>query len=93
MVRVYFNPDYTLDSPLTDDDVKIENLQHIADVDVNDLREAFELCQNTDQPWTSKSEVKPDAVVADGTRSVAPGDVLEFEGEWYLVGAADFQRI
>jgi len=93
MVRVYFNPDYTLDSPLTDDDVKIENLQHIADVDVNDLREAFELCQNTDQPWTSKSEVRPDAVVADGTRSVAPGDVLEFEGEWYLVGAADFQRI
>ncbi|SDG17375.1 hypothetical protein [Chitinophaga filiformis] len=93
MVRVYFNPDYTLDSPLTDDDVKIENLQHIADVDVNDLREAFELCQNTDQPWTSRSEVRPDAVVADGTRSVAPGDVLEFEGEWYLVGAADFQRI
>jgi hypothetical protein len=93
MVRIYFNPDYTLDFPLTDDDVKIENLQHVADVDVNDLREAFELCQNTDQPWTARSEVTPDAVVAEGTRSVAPGDVFEMEGEWYLVGPADFQRI
>ncbi|MCF6403018.1 hypothetical protein L3C95_09050 [Chitinophaga filiformis] len=93
MVRVYFNPDYTLDSPLIGDEVKIEHLQHIADVDVNDLQEAFELCQNTDQPWTNKSEVTPDVVVADGTRSVAPGDVLEFEGEWFLVGPADFQRI
>ena len=93
MVRVYFNPDYTLGSPWADDEVKIENLQHIADVDVNDLREAFELCQNTDQPWTGRREVTPDAAVAEGTRSMAPGDVLEFEGEWYLVGAADFQRI
>ncbi|WP_149698626.1 hypothetical protein [Chitinophaga sp. CF418] len=57
MVRVYFNPDYTLDSPLIGDEVKVENLRHIADVDVNDLQEAFELCQNTDQPWTSRSEV------------------------------------
>lgn len=93
MVRVFFNPDYTLDSPLIGDEVKIENLQHIADVDVSSLEEAFEICQNADQPWTSKSGVKPDPIVADGTRSVAPGDVLEFEGEWYLVGPAGFQRI
>jgi hypothetical protein len=93
MVRVYFNPDYTLDFPLIGDEVKIEHLQHVADVAVNDLREAFELCQNADQPWTARSEVTPDAAVAEGTRSVAPGDVFELEGEWYLVGPADFQRI
>lgn len=93
MVRIYFNPDYTLDFPLTGEEVKIEHLQHIADVDVNDLQEAFELCQNTDQPWTGRREVTPEAEVAEGTRSLAPGDVLEFEGEWYLVGTADFQRI
>jgi hypothetical protein len=93
MVRVYFNPDYTLDFPLSGEEVKIENLQHIADVDVSDLRQAFELCQNSDLPWTARGEVTPNAVVADGTRSVAPGDVLELEGEWFLVGPADFQRI
>ncbi|PWV45872.1 hypothetical protein [Chitinophaga sp. S165] len=93
MVRVYFNPDYTLDFPLTGNEVKIENLQHVADVDVNDLREAFELCQNADQPWTARTEVTPDTAVAEGTRSVAPGDVFELDGEWYLVGPADFQRI
>lgn len=93
MVRVYFNPDYTLDFPLTGDEVRIENLQHVADVEVNDLREAFELCQNTDQPWTDRTEVTPNNAVAEGTRSVAPGDVFELEGEWYLVGPADFQRI
>lgn len=75
MVRIYFNPDYTLDFPLTGEEVKIEHLQHIADVDVNDLREAFELCQNTDQSWTARGEVTPNARVAEGTRSVAPGDV------------------
>lgn len=93
MIRVYFNPDYTLGFPLTGEDVKIENLQHIADVDVSDLREAFEICQNEDLPWVSREEVTPDPLVADGTRSVAPGDVLELDGEWFLVGPADFQRI
>lgn len=93
MVRVYFNPDYTLGFPLTGDEVKIENLQHIADVDVADVREAYEICQNTDQPWTAREEVTPNTVVAEGTRSVAPGDVLELDGEWFLVGPADFQRI
>jgi len=93
MVRVFFNPDYTLESPLTGDDIKIENLQHIADVDTSDLREAFEICQNSDLPWTTRSEVTAEAIVAEGTRSVAPGDVLELEGEWYVIGTGDFQRI
>jgi len=93
MVRVFFNPDYTLESPLAGDEIRIEHLQHIADVDTFDLREAFELCQNSDLPWTTRSEVTANATVAKGTRSVAPGDVLELEGEWYLIGSADFQRI
>lgn len=93
MIRVYFNPDYTLGFPLTGEEVKIENLQHIADVDTSDLREAFEICQNEDLPWVNRQEVTPDPLVADGTRSVAPGDVLELDGEWFLVGPADFQRI
>jgi hypothetical protein len=93
MVRVYFNPDYTLGFPLSGDEVKIEHLQHIADVDASDLREVYEMCQNTDQPWTSRSGVTANPIVVEGTRSVAPGDVLEMEGEWYLVGTADFQRI
>ncbi|MBW8683382.1 hypothetical protein [Chitinophaga rhizophila] len=93
MVRVYFNPDYTLGFPLTGEEVKIENLQHIADVEATDLREAFEICQNMDIPWTGRPEVTPNAIVVNGTRSVAPGDVLELDGEWFLVGPADFQRI
>ena len=93
MVRVYFNPDYTLGFLLTGNEVKIENLQHIADVDTADLREAYEICQNTDLPWISREDVTPDPLVAEGTRSVAPGDVLELDGEWFLVGPADFQRI
>ncbi|SFD62341.1 hypothetical protein SAMN05518672_102663 [Chitinophaga sp. CF118] len=93
MVRVYFNPDYTLASPMTNGEVKMENLQHIADVDASDLRTAFEICQNTDTPWTEQQEVNPEPAVAEGTRSIAPGDVLELDGEWYLVGANDFQKI
>lgn len=93
MVRVYFNPDYTLASPMTSETIKVENLQHIADVEVADLRAAFELCQNSDLPWTELPEVHPEAVVANGTRSVAPGDVLELDGEWYLIGSNDFQKI
>jgi hypothetical protein len=89
MIRVYFNPDYTQGSQT----IKIENLLHVADVDVPDLRTAFELCQNSDTPWTDQPEVTPLAAVAEGTRSVAPGDVLEMEGEWYLVAANDFQKI
>ena len=93
MVRVYFNPDYTLASPMTSEEVKIENLQHIADVDVPDLRTALEICQNTDTAWTEQPEVTPEAAVAAGTRSVAPGDVLELDGEWYIVAFNDFQKI
>jgi hypothetical protein len=93
MVRVYFNPDYMLASPMTSEEVKIENLQHIADVEVADLRAAFEICQNTDTPWTEQQEVKPEAAVATGTRSLAPGDVLEMDGEWYVIAANDFQKI
>jgi hypothetical protein len=93
MVRVYFNPDYTLASPMTSEEVKVENLQHIADVDVYDLRTALEICQNTDTPWTEQPEVTPEAAVAAGTRSVAPGDVLELDGEWYVIASNDFQKI
>ena len=93
MVRVYFNPDYTLASPMTNEEPKLENLQHIADVEVSDLRTAFELCQNSDIPWTELQEVTPEPAVAAGTRSVAPGDVLELDGEWYVIGSNDFQKI
>jgi hypothetical protein len=89
MIRVYFNPDYT--SATTE--VKLENLLHVADVDVADLRTAFELCQNTDLPWTELPEVQAEAAVAAGTRSVAPGDVLELDGEWYVITSGDFQKI
>jgi hypothetical protein len=93
MVKVYFNPDYMLASPMTSEIIKVEHLQHIADVDVPDLRTAFELCQNSDLPWTELPEVLPVAAVAGGTRSLAPGDVLELDGEWYLIASNDFQKI
>jgi hypothetical protein len=37
--------------------------------------------------------VHPEAAVANGTRSLAPGDVLELDGEWYLIASNDFQKI
>lgn len=94
MVKVYLNPDFTLDSFLVNGDVKIENLQHVADVDAMSVEEAFEVCQNTDGSWLNNPSVhRAQNIITEDVRSIGPGDVLEKDGEWYQIGPIGFKKI
>jgi hypothetical protein len=91
MVKVFFNPDYTQTALATD--VKIEDLVFIADIATHELKAALDIGQNDDQPWTRHPLVTPAEGVREGTRSIATGDVLQLDGEWFMVMALGFEKI
>lgn len=91
MVKVFFNPDYTQTAMPAE--VKIEDLEFIADIATHELKTALDIGQNGDDPWTRHPLVTPASQVREGTRSIAPGDVLQLDGEWFMVMALGFEKI
>lgn len=92
MVRVFFNPDFT-EAMLMNRDIREENLQYVANIEVESLEAAREIGQNSDFPWTAHPLVTPNSRVLNGTRSISIGDVLEKEGEWFMMVQSGFQKI
>lgn len=91
MVKVFFNPDYTQTAMPAD--VKIEALEFIADIATHELKTALDIGQNGDEPWIRHPLVTPAAQIMGGTRSISPGDVLQLDGEWFMVMALGFEKI
>lgn len=84
MVSVYFNPN----SMQTSRNGRIDQsrLLHVADVDVETLNQAFHAMQNGRDEWVDhpRVTVKP-GLEETIARSLSPGDVLEQDGQRYLL--------
>lgn len=93
MIKVYHNPDsLKLNDPYQDKSIVGKNitqvdfskLLHVADVETNDLKEAFKSTQNIAGSWTYNKNVKP-KVKRQDARSSNMGDVLELDGKMYVI--------
>jgi hypothetical protein len=101
MVKVYHNPKFLniavalkMDSSVLVEDLKAD-MVHVADVFTDDLDEAFEWTNNIDTPWTKLGTLQGNlkAYVNGPCRSTSVGDVMEKDGDLYLVLPAGFLKL
>lgn len=62
----------------------------VADIDTDDLDEAYSLSQNVTASWACNNEVKSDLKQC---RSTSMGDILEKAGEYFIVDMFGFKKI
>lgn len=96
MIKIYHNPNF-LDNPfLRDETVAVQiasspELQHVANLDTDDINKAFELTNHIDHDWREN-----DGVTFVGTkdpRSSSVGDVFEKDGIKFVVAACGFIEV
>lgn len=66
--------------------------QKVAEVNTDDLEQAFVLSNSIDLPWFENKEVKI-LGGASGYRSTSVGDVLDHNGVKYIVDSCGFTKI
>lgn len=89
MITVYHNSKFTACSfggDIAPDSV----LTKVAEVDTDDLDEAYRLTNNIDQSWTLNEGVSS---VAPELRSTSVGDVLLSNGEYLMVDTFGFKKL
>jgi hypothetical protein len=74
-----------------------EDYRHVADTKVNTeaqsqmLEQAYTLTQNMIKPWTANRHVT--VVDGDRARSCSIGDLIEIEGQLFMVSPLGFQPV
>ncbi|NLR60724.1 hypothetical protein HGH93_21620 [Chitinophaga polysaccharea] len=93
-ISVYFHKNFS-EAILTGQlPLKIEDLEHVADIDTTGLQEAFSLGQNADGAlWIENQDVTIKGLFDPGIRSVSIGDVFRMDGSWYLITPNGFQKV
>lgn len=88
MIKVYHNTKTDMISDLTD--VRVTDLRFVAEVQTDDLEEAYRLTQNIDRPWSQNANVKAEH---RENRSTSIGDVLQKGRDFWIVRMDGFYRV
>jgi len=93
-ISVYFHKNFSEAILTGQHRLKIEDLEHVADIDTGGLEEAFSLVQNTDGAlWIENPDVTIKGLFDPTIRSVTFGDVFRMDGSWYLITPNGFQKV
>lgn len=92
MIKIYLNSEYIMDG-YDDTDVITGYLRHVANIDTDDLEEAFGRSQNHLPSGWLKSDKVENICGAEKIRSTSSGDVFEFNGVSYKVGDIGFIKL
>ena len=90
MIIVYHNSNFTDYYFRGVDELPADLLTKVAEVDSNDLEEAFELTNHIEHNWTENEEVTP---LISNPRSTSCGDIMEIDGKFYIVASCGFKKI
>ena len=94
MITVYHNPNFIELTFKQDIAVRVKEhldiLQEVAEVDTDDLNEAFKLTNHIDSDWMDNYEVTP---VNGNHRSTSVGDCMEKDGQLYVVAPVGFEEV
>lgn len=69
---------------------KPENLELVAELNVDDLNKAYSMTQNDEDYWLDNISTNLHTVRGDSARSTAVGDVMEKDGIFYVVSPVGF---
>ena len=72
------------------DDKTLDGTTLVAEVETNDLEEAFKLTNHIDRAWWENEGVK---LIGEETRSSSMGDVFVINGEQHIVAMCGFEKI
>ena len=89
MIKVYHNDMFL--AYILNPSLKKNNLHLVAEVDTNDLDEAYRLTNNITNSWIINKGVK--AVEGVQHRSTSVGDLLECNGKSYVVESVGFREL
>lgn len=87
MITVYHNHNPRLE--IQSDFDACDNLIKVAQVDTDDLEEAFALTNSIDHPWTENAQVRAEP---GRHRSTSVGDVMEQDGDRFIVDTIGFRK-
>ncbi len=82
MIKVYHNPEF-LNYSSSKSSIDMNQLIHVATLDVSSLEDAYIATQNTDEPW------QPETFA----RSTSVGDVMEKDQQFYVVDNCGFEPL
>jgi hypothetical protein len=69
----------------------LKEYTEVADVDTNDLDEAYRLTNSIDTVWYKDNEdVFPTRIAEQGCRSTSIGDIMYAHGKWFVVDSYGF---
>lgn len=91
MVKVFHNKnflDYRRNTPIDTNDLVL-----VAEVNTCDLEAAFERTNNIDESWAENPDVTFFGDIEQGCRSTSTGDVMELNGERFVVEMAGYTKI
>jgi len=93
-ISVYFHKNFS-DAILTGQlPLKIEDLEHVADIDAPGMEQAFTLGQNAPGTlWIENPDVTIKGLFDPMIRSISVGDVFRMDGSWYLITLNGFQKV
>jgi hypothetical protein len=91
MIKVYHNPDTNFfQANPKDISIVLSGDGLVAEVETDDLNEAYRLTNHIDEPWWDNSGVK----CYKQSRSTSVGDfMLTSKGEWYQVASVGFEKV
>lgn len=93
-ISVYFHKNFSEQILSGQQALKIEDLEHVADIDAGGLENAFSLGQNTEgRLWIENPDVTIKGLYDPEIRSVSAGDVFRMDGSWYLISPNGFLKV
>ena len=90
MVKVFHNTQFSDTYRKEPEEISSDLLTKVAEVDTNDLEKAFELTNHITSDWTQNEGVTPHV---SRPRSTSAGDIMEKDGEQFLVAACGYKKI
>lgn len=89
MVRVFHNPKTNFMNVKISDAFLMTPEELVAEIDTDNMNEAYRLTNHIDKPWDKNPEVK----CIKPSRSTSIGDFMELNGVWYAVAPIGFEKV
>lgn len=89
MITVYHNPKFL--EYWETEKINMDKLVAVANVETDSLDEAYLRTNHIDYDWAENPGVE--VLTVDSTRSTSVGDVMEMEGQKYVVQSIGFAKL
>jgi hypothetical protein len=89
MIRVFHDENFWKNH-LGKDNPESKDLTLVAEVQTDDLEDAFRLTNHIEYDWWKNPEVIP---CTDPTRSTSVGDLMEKDGKFFIVASCGFREV